>query len=312
MASTFVGRRDVVALTAAAAAWGLGTVVSKRAVEEFPAISLLSIQLAASLITLVVAARFTGTSLRGSPPALSRLGILNPGIAYALSLIGLMTVSVSLSVMLWALEPLLILMLAAVFLRERVTMAFVGLSMVAVAGMVLILYQPAASGQIVGIALTIGGVVCCAAYTVLTRRFLPGATDSTAPVVFAQQAHALGFALVVCLSLALAGGQLIPNAVTPVGVASALGSGVLYYAAAYWFYLSALRRVPASYAAVSFYLIPIFGVAGGYLFLGERLQPTQWAGILVVLTSTALILWTTRKVTTRAEPAVRPGLASGG
>jgi drug/metabolite transporter (DMT)-like permease len=131
-------------------------------------------------------------------------------------------------------------------------------------------------------------------------------------VVFAQQAHALGFALAVSIGLAVAGGQLLPGSVTPVGIASALGSGILYYAAAYWFYLSALRRVPASYAAVSFYLIPIFGVAGGYLFLGERLQPTQWAGIAIILSSTAAILWTTRKVSSRAETAVRPGLASGG
>ena len=43
--------------------------------------------------------------------------------------------------------------------------------------------------------------------------------------------------------------QIVPTALTPLGLASAIGSGVLYYAGAYWFYLGALRHVPASYAA---------------------------------------------------------------
>ena len=291
-----IARRDLVALTLAAAAWGLGTVISKRAVEEFAPVTLLSLQLAASLTALLVFARLTRRSLRGSPALLARLGLLNPGIAYALSLIGLVTVSASLSVMLWALEPLLILALAGVFLGERITPTFVGLSLVAVVGMTLVLYEPAASGQLVGIALTIAGVACCAAYTVIARRFLPGTTDATAPVVFAQQGYALAFALVVVIILAIAGGQVLPSTPTAIGFASAIGSGILYYSAAYLFYLTALRSVPASYAAVSFYLIPIFGIAGATLLLGERLDPRQWIGAIVVLAAVFAI--------------VRPGRAS--
>ena len=290
MATVLISRRDLGALVLAAAAWGIGTVVSKRAVEEFPPLPLLSTQLGASLVAMLLFALATGTSLRGSPPLLSRLGLLNPGLAYALSLLGLVTVSASLSVMLWAFEPLLILGLAAIFLGERITMAFVGLSLVAVAGMTLVLYEPAASGQLVGILLTLAGVACCAAYTVIARRFLPGATDATAPVVFAQQAYALGFALIVAIVASVAGSQIRPEAVTPIGLVSAVGSGVLYYAAAYLFYLSALRSVPASFAAVSFYLIPIFGIAGASLLLGERLDPRQWLGAVVVLVAVFAIV----------------------
>ena len=74
-----------------------------------------------------------------------------------------------------------------------------------------------------------------------------------------------------------------PTALTPLGLASAIGSGALYYAGAYWFYLGALRHVPASFAAVSFYLIPIVGVTAGALLLGERLDPRQWVGAFIVL-----------------------------
>ena len=63
----------------------------------------------------------------------------------------------------------------------------------------------------------------------------------------------------------------------------AVASGVLYYAAAYWLYLTALRRAPASLAAVSFYLIPVFGVAGGQSLLHERFEASQWVGVTIVL-----------------------------
>jgi drug/metabolite transporter (DMT)-like permease len=282
MSASSIGRRDVVFLTIAAAAWGIGTVVSKRAVGEFPPVTLLPIQLAGSLAVLVPLMRLTRIPLRGSPSVLARLGVLNPGIAYALSLIGLASISASLSVLLWATEPLLILLLAGVVLRERIGPAIVVGSTVAVAGMVLLLYQPAIGGQWPGIVLTLAGIACCAVYTVIARRFVATA-DSTAQVVLAQQAYALAFALATLAAAAMLGVQVLPSGVTVTGIASAVGSGVLYYAAAYWFYLIALRTLPASLAASSFYLIPIFGVAGGYVLLGERIEPMQWLGALLVV-----------------------------
>jgi drug/metabolite transporter (DMT)-like permease len=300
MSGTAIARRDRAALILAAACWGGGTVISKAALAEMPPLTLLPIQLAASLVVLALLMRRQGISFRteGSP-LLGRLGLLNPGIAYALSLLGLTTITASLAVMLWALEPLLILLLAAWFLRERITPTFVALSFVAFGGMAVVVYDPAmGTSALVGVALTLAGVACCAVYSVVTRRFIPDARE-TSQVAFAQQAHALGLAAVVVLLVGLAGGQVAPAAITPLGLASALGSGVLYYAAAYWFYLGALRHVPASLAAVAFYLIPIIGLAAGALLLGERLQPHQWAGAIVVLGAILLIL---------RSPAERPAV----
>ena len=51
MSASSVSRRTVFALTLAAACWGIGTVVSKRAIDEIPPLTLLPIQLGASLAT---------------------------------------------------------------------------------------------------------------------------------------------------------------------------------------------------------------------------------------------------------------------
>jgi drug/metabolite transporter (DMT)-like permease len=281
---------DLAALILAATCWGVGTVISKAALAEISPFTLLPIQLVASLAVLAVSMRYQGISFRteGSP-LLGRLGLLNPGLAYALGLIGLTTITASLYVLLWALEPLMILFLAACFLRERITPAFIILSLIAVAGMVVIIYDPSASsGQLIGVGLTLAGIVCCAVYSVVTRRWIPDAKE-TSQVVLSQQAHALVLAIGLVLVVGLAGGQVVPT-LTPLGLASAIGSGVLYYAGAYWFYLGALRHVPASYAALSFYLIPIVGVAAGAILLGERLDPRQWIGALIVLGAILTIL----------------------
>ena len=291
MSGSSIPGRDLAALILAATCWGVGTVISKAALAEVPPLTLLSIQLAASLAILAALMRHQGISLRASgSPLLGRLGLLNPGLAYALSLLGLTTITASLSVLLWALEPLMIMVLAAWFLRERITPTFVVLSVVAVAGMVLIIYDPTSgSGQMIGVALTLAGIGCCAVYSVVTRRWIPDAKE-TSQVILAQQGHALALALGLVVIVGLAGGQIMPAALTPLGLASAVGSGALYYAGAYWFYLGALRHVPASFAAVSFYLIPIVGVAAGALFLDERLDPRQWIGALIVLAAVLAII----------------------
>jgi drug/metabolite transporter (DMT)-like permease len=296
-----IARRDLLALVIAAACWGLGTVISKAALDEMPPLTLLPIQLASSLAILAVLMRREGIAFRsGESPLLGRLGLLNPGIAYALSLIGLVTITASLSVLLWVLEPLMIVVLAAWFLHERITPTFIGLSLVALTGLVVIVYDPATiGGQLIGVALTVAGVACCAAYTVITRRFIPNAKE-TSQVILAQQAHALALALGLVVLVGLVGGTIVPASVTPLGLASAVGSGALYYAGAYWFYLGALRRVPASFAAVSFYLIPIVGVAASVLLLGERMDPQQWVGAVMVIGAVLAIF---RESTTQPAPA---------
>jgi drug/metabolite transporter (DMT)-like permease len=283
--------RDLVALMLAAACWGLGTVISKSALEDLSPIVLLAVQLTASVVVLATVMRVRGLSLRSdAPPLLGRLGVLNPGVAYALSLVGLMTISASVSVLLWALEPIVILLLAAIFLRERITPTLVMASAAAIAGVALVVYEPATgAAQAIGVGLTLAGVVCCAVYTVVTRRFIPDASE-TSQVVLTQQAYGLGAALVTLVVVIISGADPLPSSLSPIGLVSAITSGVLYFAGAYWLYLGALRRVTASAAAATFYLIPIVGVTAAALLLGERLAPIQWVGAAVVLLSVIAIL----------------------
>ena len=282
-------RTALAALVAAAGCWGIGTVVSKQVVDDVAPLTLLPVQLAVSCAFLLIVALVRREPLVWTPPVrrLAALGVLNPGIAYALGLIGLTTITASLSVLLWALEPVAILLLATLILREHVPPALAVTVAVAIFGALLVLYQPGASGDAVGITLTLISIGFCALYTVLTRRLM--LNDSSLTVVLAQQAAALVFAAAAASVVELAGGPGWDLAGLSTGTwLGAAVSGILYYGLGFFFYLAGLRHVPASYAGAFLPLIPVFGVAGGYL-VGERLEPRQWLGAIVIVAATVTI-----------------------
>ncbi len=279
----------VAALVAAAACWGTGTVVTKQVVDDVEPLTLLPLQLAASSAFLFIVAIIRREPFAGSSEMrrLAGFGVLNPGLAYALGLVGLTTITASLSVLLWAAEPVLIMLLAVFVLRERIP-PVLGVSLgVALVGVLLVVYQPGAAGDATGMALTLAGVGCCALYTVLTRRWL--LNDSSLVVALAQQVAALMFAVLLATGAEVVGAS--GWEVGDVGgeqLVGALVSGVLYYGLAFWLYLTGLRQVPASYAGAFLPLIPVFGVAAGYL-VGERLESRQWVGAALVILATGLI-----------------------
>jgi drug/metabolite transporter (DMT)-like permease len=65
----------------------------------------------------------------------------------------------------------------------------------------------------------------------------------------------------------------------------AAASGIIYYGLAFWFYITGLKTARASMAGLFLNLIPVFGVGGAYLFLGERLAIVQWLGAILILTA---------------------------
>ena len=275
--------RHAILLVAATACWGCGTVLSKQVLDRGVApLTLLAIELAASSLllglgTLALGVRLTWSANLGR---LAVLGILNPGFAYALGLLGLVTIDASMSVLLWATEPILIMLLAVLLLRERVAAATVAAVAVALIGVLLVLYRPGASGDAIGIALTVGAVTACAFYTVLTRRLL--LDDSSLAVVLVQQLAALAFALVIA-GIAWAIG--IADLGLPADSATwtlAAASGMVYYGLAFWFFVGGLRGVPAAVAGSFLPLIPVFGLAAAYL-LGDRFIDRQWVGAALVV-----------------------------
>ena len=280
-------------LLLATACWGLATVMTKGVLMHVPPLTLLIVELAVSLIFLwdIALVQRVRMPLNKEALRLGLIGLLNPGLAYTLSLIGLTLTTASMATLIWAAEPILILGLAWLILRERLTQPLVALSGLAILGVVLVAGISANSvdaNALFGNLLVLGGVLCCALYTVLTRR--AGAPFDPLVSVALQQTFALVWALLIWPLELRNGGMASLAAIRPNDWAWAAASGIVYYALAFWFYLTGLKRTSASLAGLFLNLIPIFGVGGAYLFLGERLRAAQWAGAILILAATVAVL----------------------
>ncbi len=299
-------RRRVLSLIAAAASWGIATAIAKRAVNEIPPTTLLPRQLAASLFVLAPLVVFRRRPVAWSPEfrRLGFLGVLNPGISYALSLAGLVYITASTSVLLWATEPVLIIGFAWWFLGDRIDRRLVTAAAVALIGGVLVVFEGGNGGHPIGVALTLAGVAACAIYTVAARKWIR--SESTIEVVAIQQGAGLAFAVVLAAIVAGFSGFGF-DGVSGAAWASALTSGILYYGVAFWLYLTGLRDAPASWAGLFLTLIPVFGVAASHVLLDERLTPRQWLGaLLIVATITTIAVSQPKTVAVPSHDSATP------
>jgi drug/metabolite transporter (DMT)-like permease len=283
----------LIALVLAAACWGCATVITKHILADTPPLTLLVLQLAVSvsfLWTLILVQRLR-LPRRGDILRLGGIGLLNPGLAYTFSLLGLTRTTASMSALLWAAEPILILGLAALLLREHLTRMLIACSLLGIVGVVLaagIDMHVEQTSLLLGNGLILLGVACCALYTVLTRQ---QATDLDPLLIVAlQQSVALVWALAIWPFEWVGGNGVELLSLSAANWGWAVLSGVLYYALAFWCYIIGLRQLPASLAGLFLNLIPIFGLAGAYLFLGERLTVAQGIGGTLILLAVVMVL----------------------
>jgi drug/metabolite transporter (DMT)-like permease len=280
--------KTTLSLVGAAAAWGIATAVSKRAVEEISPLTLFPIQLAISLLALgtFVALARERPQRPDRLSAVAWLGVLNPGFAYCIGLIGLSRISASMSVLMWATEPLLIVGLAVMFLKERIAPRTALALAIAVSGVILIAYQADTRGTMSGILLTLIGVLACAFYTIVAKKLL---VDTSALVgLIVQQGAALGFAVVVLAVSNVWFDTFSLTGISRTGWISAFLSGLLYYAVGFWLYLIGLRQTSASRAGAFLNLIPFFGVSAGFILLGEGFSAQEWIGAGLIIGSLAV------------------------
>ena len=280
-------RMSAWSLVAAAACWGIATAISKRAIDEIAPLTLLSIQLTVSVVLLSIASRVEGRGLpREHRRPLAVLGVLNPGVSYALGLAGLARITASATTLLWATEPIMILLMAWAILKQRPTRAVIVCAGVAFVGVILVVAAPDVGLDPLGVSLMLAGVAACAIYTVLSGRYVGSA--STLGVILLQQIAALAFAVALLAGAAVAGRAGDLGEVSATGWTSALAAGALYYGVAFWLWLRGLRTSSPAVAGLFINLVPVFGVAAAAVLLDERLVGRQWLGALLVIGAVSL------------------------
>jgi|SRR5579859_6044668 len=292
----------LIAAIAASACWGLGTVISKKALGFGPPLTLFAMQLSASVIFLSIAIVFQQQRFRWSLRGIlgGATGLLEPGMAYMLGMIGLNFTSASNASVITSSEPILIVLLAWLLLKEPISFRTALSAAMAISGVLIVTSAGARDIRGGGIAhtgdfLILAGTLCASFYVVLSHRLVQKMEPLHLLVI--QQGYGLVLILAVwCISLLnyfepLAGKFQNPAAIPAAGWIWAAISGIVQYALAFWFYLIALRKLRTNVAAVSLALIPVFGVGGAWVFLGEPLTGIKIAGVVIIVLAMVGASW---------------------
>ncbi|WP_117194459.1 DMT family transporter [Rhizobium terrae] len=269
-----------------AAGWGFGIVASRAALEaRLDIFALALVQLAASVVLLGGISTMVGRPPRRALVSRSMpSGTIEYAFTYTVFALGVARTTAGNAAIIAAAEPVLIALLAALLLRERIGRRFLVALAVIVASLLLVTGPDLTSvgrprdGDLLVLASTAAG----AFYAVLNRRLVADADPL--PLALAQQAVGLvvlGGAVAV---LVAAGVAPPPRVVVAPREALwlAILSGLLQHSAAVWLHLHALRGMTAGRFGIVLSLVPVFALIGAYAMLGESITVIQLAGAALI------------------------------
>ncbi|MFT3907699.1 MAG: DMT family transporter [Steroidobacteraceae bacterium] len=274
------------ALLAAAFCWGSAIPLSKLLLERLDVATLISTQLSASLVLLLVFMLVSRTRLaiprwRLLPPLLL-VGMLEPGAAYYLEFVGLQRTSALHTALILALEPCGILLINLLFFRLRRDLALLLAMLVASAGVLLVVLGAGDDGgtaSLYGDLIVFLGTMAAALYvSVSTQLLRPTAILS---MLVIQQASSLALVTVLnSIGNTPAAAGAAPGFAMLLGAA---GVGCLQFTLAFVLYFHGVRRSSEYWGVMVLNLAPLISVVASLLLLDEVPGPLYLIGGTVTL-----------------------------
>jgi drug/metabolite transporter (DMT)-like permease len=279
--------QDVARLLSLAALWGGSFAFIRVAVP-----TLGPIWLAESRVALAFAALFAVALIRRDVPSLAAhwraylaIGTVNSALPFALFSFAEQFISASNAAILNATSPFFGAIVAAAWLREplgarRLTGMALGL-----AGVVLLVgwqAEPLSASTLVAALACLAAALCYGIASVYAKVRMTG-IPSFAIAVYSQ----LAAAIVLTPALPFA---LPPSALSPLVAANVLALALASTAIAYLLYFRLIADVGPARALTVTFLIPLFGVLWGVLFLDEPVAINMLAGCALILAGTWMAL----------------------
>lgn len=265
-----------------------------------------------------VAIRFAVTRHRGQPfhVPIRRWGWLLTAAGaicfnYIFYAIGLRYTTASATSVVSQVNAVATMLLAALLLGERLTTQKITGMLVAIAGVLLVVFQGdslralLSSSHFTGNLIEILAALAWPLYAIGQTKLIEerGDRDVLMPIFVVA-------ALLSLCMLPFTGKLLVhPPTLTDWGVLLFLGAGST--AAAYWLFAAGLQRIETSEGTMFNVLIPVVALVMAHFLLGEQLQARMITGMLLVVSGLVLIVWRRShspvRYVTRVESRVRTG-----
>ncbi|MDB5753310.1 MAG: putative rane protein [Ramlibacter sp.] len=272
-----------------AAIWGSSFLFTRYAVVEFGfvATAAMRVVIATAFLLPLMLLRGLGPQFRQHWKAVCLIGMLNSGLPFLLFAFALLSITTGLSSILNATVPLFGALVAWAWLKDRPTGSrllglVVGFTGVAMLAWDKASFKPGASGIAPAWAVIacLVATVCYAFAASATKRWLTGV-----PALVNATGSQLGATHGLALPALWFRPATLPGTQAWVSVAIL---GVLCTGLAYILYFRLIAQAgPARALAVTF-VVPVFAILYGALFLGEQVTPWMVACGVVIVCGTAL------------------------
>lgn len=279
--------RAVALLVILAALWGGSFVFMRVAVPAMGPVPLAftRVTLAAAALLAIAAAQRRMPDFRARWREFAVVGIVNSALPFVLFCYAEQYVTASAAAILNATSPFFGAVAAAIWLGEPLTWRKVVGMVIGFAGVAVLVgwhLEAMTADTALAIAACLAASLCYGLGGTYTKRKLAG-VPSFAIACASQLAAAIALAPAAPFTS-------MPGPVTPLVAANVVALALASTAIAYLIYFKLIAEAGPARALTVTFLIPLFGVLWGYLFLGEALTPNMLAGGALIVAGTAIAL----------------------
>jgi len=288
------------------AIWGGAHTLTRYSVPTFGPVLLVELRIGMAAVLLTAVAWYTTRPLRLRTQwrPLVVLGTFNTALPFFLSTYALQSLHASVVSVLNATAPVFGAIIGALWLREPPRLHTTLGLLLGIAGVAVLVSTDLATASVPSAIPVLAALAtsCCYAYASNYARRQAGTLDHF------NSAHGSLWIAFLLIAPALPY-QPAPGGLSPGTLTAAITLGIVCTGIAYLIYFRLIRDVGPISALTVAYLIPVFGVTWGVIFLGEPITSALLGGGALVIAGTALATGAGSRRTikpTPAPPASRP------
>lgn len=211
------------------------------------------------------------------------LGVLNIGAFFYLLFLAAYHLPGGVAALVMTIQPMIVLLLGSALLKDRIQPVHLVSCLVGAVGVALLVLQPHAGLDGVGVLAGLLGALSMASGIVLTKRW--GRPEGVGLLTFTGWQLTVGGLVLLPVTLA---GEGLPDHLTWTNVGGFLYLSVIGALIAYVLWFRGLSRLPALAASFLSFASPLCATVLGYLFLDETLRPLQLLGAAAVVGAVVL------------------------
>lgn len=211
------------------------------------------------------------------------LGTLNIGAFNFLLFVAAYRLPGGVAAMVMAVQPMIVLILAALLIGDRIRPIHLLACALGAGGVVLLVFRGSSALDLVGVTAALAAAACMAAGITLTK--LWGRPEGVGLVAFTGWQLTAGGLVTLPFTLVLEGLPSSISAPNLIGFAYLISFGAIL---SYLLWFRGIGKLPA--LAVSFLALgsPVVATLLGYVFLQQTLSALQFVGILVIVVAVLL------------------------